>query len=233
MATEQVLTQYECDRAIDFMRRCSSRGEAVTWAHAVRFAKYAREDQDDEYDDRDRPHRPRTRPLRLEDDSDGDDRRDDDDSAPKPRVVKEPVVRRPRDADDDDDEDEDTGNRPARRLPENDDEDDRRTRRGRGQRRPDLDAMLERVTSQPCSNCGKTPAGSAEIKVPSKDEREDLDPDKGAYLIPLCPDCKQTADGQEAAEVEVHKRHARGGGDCNLYSRSVRLFNEARDRRDR
>jgi hypothetical protein len=228
MTTERPLSQAEADKAIDFMRRCASRGEAVTWAHAIRFAKYAkdpRDDEDDRYDDEDpddgQVARGKTKPLRLTDDDDSED-----DSAPRPRVVKEPqVVRRPdRDVEDADDDDDGAG------------EDRRGSRRARPKpqrRRPELDAMLERVTAQPCASCGKTPAGSAEIKVPAKDEREDLDPDKGAYLIPLCPDCKNSPDGQEAAEVEVHKRHARENGDCNKYSRSVRLFNEARDRRDR
>jgi hypothetical protein len=218
MATDQDLTPQQLDRTLEVVRR-----HRCSFEEAQRLARYARRPPRDDDDDEPR----RTKPLRLEDEDDDDQA---DDREPRPRVVKEPpVVRRPRDADvEDEDDDRDTG-RGA-------DEDRRGSRRARPKpqrRRPELDAMLERVTAQPCASCGKTPAGSAEVKIPDEDEREDLDPDKGAYLIPLCPDCKNSPDGQEAAEVEVHKRHARENGDCNKYSRSVRLFNEARDRRDR
>jgi hypothetical protein len=232
MTTERVLTESECEKAISFMRRCASRGEAVTWEHAIRYSRFARDDprDDDEYDDRDRPHRPRTKPLRLTD----ADSADDDDSTPRPRVVKEPVVTRPRQ--DDDDTDDDTDNRPARRLPARQDDDDRRP--GSRSRRRQVDAVIEQVGKEPCASCGKRPAGSVQVRHVSADEDRDLDgdhedPESRSYLVPMCQDCKGSDDADEVGETELHKRHSRGQGDCNRYSRAVRLAAEVRNRRDR
>jgi hypothetical protein len=240
MTTERPLSQYECDRAIAFMRRCASRGESPTWDYAVRYARYARDDSrdDDAYDDRDRPHRPRSKPLRLTD-ADADDDRDD--MPPISRPEEEGVRRPRRPRQDDDDTGDDDDNRPARRrvaLDDDDDGGDLRTRGGRDRRKRNIDALLARVAKGKCVNCGKQPAGSVWTKTPDQDEEQDLDGDpedkpSGTYLVPMCLDCKRGDDADEVGETEVAKRHSRARGDCLKYSRSVRLFNEARDRRDR
>ena len=181
-------TSGELDKALRFVRE-----RGTSFDRAIKYARRGEqpvddddryEDQDDQTDQDDRGHHD----LRLmRDDGQDDDR-----------------LGNGRDDDDDQDQDRRGGTDKRRGYDDGDD---------------DIDDVLRRVAKNPCSSCGVSPAQGVWTKKPSEDERGMLD-DKpeikddrglknGVFVVPLCPRCKRTQQGQEDAEVQMHRRHAK------------------------